>query len=101
MRHPIASISDTITTAFGKCRSGIDVVNLATLRLRAVRYPRCLITWLTDGVLAGLQVVGVRHLRPVVAVGGTARVLRHERLGTLGRRRGRMEPGSGASLRRF
>ncbi len=101
MRHPIASITDTITTAFGKCRSGIDVVNLATLRLCALRYPRCLVTWLTDGVLVGLQVVGFRHLRPVVAIGGAARVLRHECLRTFGRRRGRMEPGSGASLTRF
>jgi hypothetical protein len=98
MRRLIASIADTITTACGKASSGNDVIRLAALRLPALRFARCLLTWLTGGVPVGTQVVVVRHRQPAVAAPGGARVLRHYSLRTLCPRRRRMEPGCGASL---
>jgi hypothetical protein len=101
MSRLIHSIADTITATLGNCRSGKAVVILATLRLTALRFARCLLTWLTDGVPVGSQVVDAGHMQPVVAVGGAARVRRHYLLHTLRPCRRRMEPGCGASLGEF
>ena len=100
MRRLISSITDTITTALGIRRSGNDVTDLVTLRLPAPRFARTLLTWLTGGVPVGSQVVALRHMQPAVGARGAARVRRHYCLRALCPRRRRMEPGSGASLKR-
>ena len=101
MSRLMNSIADTITAALGNCRSGKAVVILAALRLTALRFARCLLTWLTGGVPVGSQVVVAGHLQPAVAVGGAAHVRRHYLLRTLRPCRRRLEPGCGASLSEF
>ena len=102
MRRLIAPITDTITTVFGKRPSGNVVIDLATPSLRALRLARTLLARLIGRVPAGCRVVDIRHMQPAAAP-GAARVLKHYCLGTLRSRRswGRVEPGSGAPLKRF
>jgi hypothetical protein len=100
MRRLIASKADTITTAL-KYHSGGDVTVLATPWFAAMRFARCLLTWLTGMVSAGWRAVVIGRMQPVGVVVGTVRVRRHDRLGTLRPCRRRMEPGSGASLGGF
>ena len=109
MSRLINSIADTITATLGNCRRGKAVVILATLRLTALRFARCLLTWLTGRhwrhasgtVPVGSQVVVVGQMQPAVAVGGAAHVQRHYLPRTLRPCRRRMEPGCGASLSEF
>jgi hypothetical protein len=103
MRRLIATVTETITTVFGTRPNGNDVIDLATPRLRALTVARTLLVRLTGRVPAGWQVADMRHMQPAVAVGGAARLLKHYCLSTLRSRpsRRRVEPGAGASLRRF
>jgi hypothetical protein len=109
MSRLMNSIADTITATLGNCRSGKAVVILATLRLTALRFARCLLAWLTEWhwrdasgtVPVGSQVVVAGHMQPAVAVGGAAHVRRHYLLRTLRPCRRRLEPGCGASLGEF
>ena len=75
MRRFVAHPTDTTSTLLGKCFGGNVVVELATLKLRAISIARSILAWLTGGIPAGVQVVETDRMQPAAA--GTARARRH------------------------
>jgi hypothetical protein len=98
MRRLIATIAGTTATTLSRICSGWIVIVMAAPGLAALRFARCLLTWLTGATPVGLWVVAMGHMQPAVVVDGGACVRRHYSLRTLRLRLRRMEPGCGASL---